>query len=93
MDLELLCKQLLRAQGFVQNGTAAKQLHGCLSAGRRSVLVNATQDAFFNTFGHLRMGIVLVSDRQIVEAILAILIHAAEPSRTIIAISYANAGS
>src|SRR4051794_1759596 len=73
----LLRKNLLCAKGFVEDRATAEQIDDRASGGRCAVFVNSPQNTLSEAFDlrDLRMGVVLVVDRDVVEAVFTILIH------------------
>src|SRR5271165_7036100 len=72
-----LGQNFLRPQRLVQNRTATEQLHHSLAVGGFAIFVDALQDAFFASLGYLGHGVVFVVQRDVVEAVFAEFVHAA----------------
>src|SRR6266853_1012961 len=72
-------ENILRLQGFAEDGAAAEELHLQLGflvfAGAE--FVHAAQNAVFHIAGHARHGVRLVHQGDVVKNILAVFIHAA----------------
>src|SRR6266404_8248235 len=77
----LRLENLLRAQRFVENRAASKQLRAQLRlrVWRRPEAVHPAQDAVLHVTRHDRHGIRFVHHGDVVEDAFAILIHAANP--------------
>src|ERR1019366_2332241 len=80
LDLIALGQNLLRAQGFIENRTASEELRDGHAIERGAVFIDALENAFSyaGSIRHGRLYIVLVIDGQVVETILALLIHTAD---------------
>src|SRR5579864_3368194 len=74
----LVGENALRAQSFIQDRPAAKKLDRGLAGRRVFAFVEAAHDAFFTTLWHLRHGVVFVVQHDVVEAVFALLVHAAQ---------------
>ena len=80
-DTEVVRQQRSAGFDFAQNGARAEQLNarGFFLRLHRSQLVHALADAFLGTFGHVAMRIILVQRRDVIEDILILAVHAAQP--------------
>ena len=76
VHLVVVRQDFLRAQGFVQNRAASKELHLCVSTLCNVIAIHAAQDALGGAFRHVRLRVVLVIERQIVEPVFHLLVHA-----------------
>ena len=79
-DLVFFFEQALRFEGAVDDRAATEEVGlepGAL-LGRGLELVHALENAFFDSVGHLRHGIDVVFDRQVVEHVLLLDVHAAD---------------
>ena len=74
----LVRKLGLRAQRFVQNGPAAEKMHLRRAIRGRLETVNTAQNTVLGSGRHGRLGVVFVVDSDVVEAIFAVLVHAAD---------------
>ena len=73
----MLEEHALRLQRCLQGGATREKLDGVLPLLRsRLEQVQAVQDALLDAFGHRWHRIVLVVERQVVEDVLAALVHA-----------------
>src|SRR5581483_11628382 len=74
----LFRQDLLRAERFVQDRAAAEKLQARFAVFRGLESVNALQDAFCYALRHRRHRVILVVEREVVEQVLLLLVHAAD---------------
>src|SRR5689334_7732526 len=78
LDAVFFRQNRLRYQSFIEDGAAAKELHGGFLAFGRFEFVNALDDSFFAAGGDRRHGIVFVVQHDVVKTVFAFLVHAAD---------------
>jgi hypothetical protein len=71
-------QHLLRAEDFVEDGAGAEELDGGLALFGGAEFVDAAENALLHAFGHGGHRVVLVVHGDVVEAVFAELVHAAD---------------
>src|SRR5665811_2313505 len=70
----LFSENVLRAQRFIQDGPAAKQLQRGFTASRRFVFVDAAQNSLLAARRHFRHRIIFVVQGDVVKAVFELLV-------------------